>query len=299
MQKDLILAAYDHYDYKTLAPFVNSIKESGFTGDVVLVCFNSSFETVEKLIEKDVKIVACEKNEHGYIHKSTMPIHTERFFHFFTILRNNATNYRYVLTLDAKDIIFQLNPSRWLEENIDSFTTGSQRIVASSESICYKDEPWGNDNLNKCFGTYIHSHFKHNEIYNVGVIAGEATAMRDVCLNIFLMSLNRPIPIVDQAVWNCMLGSFPYQNNTYFTDPGDAWAVNLGTVMDPSKIEEFRPHLTDTEPQILWLHERSQDGTTKEFEPFVVNDNREPFVIVHQWDRVPELNEYYRKKYDY
>lgn len=281
VQKDLILGAFDNYNYSILAPWVNSIKESGFSGDIVLVCFNASFETVDKLLEKGVKVVACEKADHGYVHQSNMPIHTERFFHFFNILKDHAVNYRYVITTDAKDVVFQSNPSDWLEENIGH----NDYIVASSESIRYKDEPWGNENMEKCFGPYFHDYFKHNQIYNVGVIAGEATMMRDICLNIFLMSTNRPYPIVDQAVWNAMLYTIPYQQATQFTDMSDGWAVHLGTTMDPTKIENFRPVLTEMEPDIV--------------ENQVVNWEGVPFVIVHQWDRVPELNKLYREKYEY
>lgn len=284
-QKDLLIGAFDNYDWNQLAPWVNSIKESGFTGDVVLVCFNASFPTVEKLIEKGVMVVACAKSEHGYTHESNMPIHTERFFHFFSILQDNAVNYRYVITTDVKDVIFQRNPSEWLENIIDLNQQFGPKIIASDESIRYRDEPWGNDNLEKCFGPYFHSYFKNNKIYNVGVIAGDAFAMRDICLNLFLMSINRPIPIVDQAVWNAMLATIPYRYITYYSDMIDSWAVHLGTTMDPQKIEQFRPYLTNKEPIIKNMK--------------VFNADDKEFYIVHQWDRVDTLNRYYRNKYDY
>lgn len=292
MEKDLLLAAFDNYEYLQLAPWVNSIKESGFTGDIVLVCFNASFETVDKLVEKGVMVIACEKTDHGYVHKSNMPIHTERFFHFFTILKEHAYKYRYVIMTDAKDVVFQNNPSEWLEEFI-----GQNLVVASSESIKYKDEPWGNQNIEQCFGPYFHDYFKNNQIYNVGVIAGESTAMRDICLNLFLMSTNRPIPIVDQAVWNAMLYTAPYQSIVKFTDMFDAWAVQLGTVMDPTKIDQFRWCLTEKEPKIVPIeHPFDAIGIV---DLKVTNAENEEFVIVHQWDRIPELNKYYRKKYGY
>ena len=41
-------------------------------------------------------------------------------------------------------------------------------LIFSSESILYKDEPWGDNNLMETFGPYIHDIFKENEIYNVG-----------------------------------------------------------------------------------------------------------------------------------
>ena len=44
-------------------------------------------------------------------------------------------------------------------------------LVFASESMLYKDEPWGNQNLLDTYG-YIHEIFKENEIYNVGVLGG-------------------------------------------------------------------------------------------------------------------------------
>jgi hypothetical protein len=293
MQRDLIMGAYDNYNFEILAPWVRSIKKSGFTGDIVLVCFNSDFETVDKLVEEGVRVIACEKADHGYVHKSNMPIHTERFFHFFTILKEHAYKYNNVIITDAKDVIFQKNPSDWLSNRYPRQEyRGMQRVVVSSESIRYKDEPWGNQNMEQCFGPYFHEYFKHNEIYNVGVIAGDSIAMRDICLNIFLMALNRPIKIVDQAVWNAMLYTEPYKVCDH-TNMSDAWAVHLGTTMDPNKIEQFRPLLTEKEPKIRPINHPLLGIVDLE----VVNADDEPFTIVHQWDRIECLSAYYRKKY--
>ena len=144
MQKDLLIGAFDNMNYQMLSPWINSIKECGFTGDICLVCYNSDLETVDKLVAKGVHVIAFEKAEHGYIHKSTMTVHTERFFHFFQILREQAVNYRYIIATDTRDVIFQKNPSEYLND-WEQCGYNRREIIASSESIKYKDEPWGND----------------------------------------------------------------------------------------------------------------------------------------------------------
>ncbi len=275
--KDLIIGAYDNLGWNNLRFIVNSIKKTGYTGDIAFVCFNSSFETVDKLVENGVMIVACEKDEENKMYRRTgvIPVHVERFFHFFNILKDNAYKYRYVIHADLRDIIFQKNPSEWLEEAFRKNNT--RKIVATSECMKYKDEPWGNKNLEQTFGPYFHDYFKHNPIYNVGFFAGESTYIRDLCLNIFLMATNRPIPICDQSVFNVLMYNQIYQDCVYYTDMNEGLICHLGTVMDPTKTDSFRPYLLEKEPIF-------EDGLFK-------THTGEVFVAAHQWDRTAHKEE--------
>lgn len=99
------------------------------------------------------------------------------------------------------------------------------------------------------------------------------------------MSMNRPIPIVDQAAYNIVINAKAWRDVTFVpSEEYDAWACQAGTVADPTKIEFFRPFLLDEEPQF-------KDG-------LVLNSKGKPYVIVHQYDRVPEWKEYIQKKYN-
>ncbi|MEI8285852.1 MAG: hypothetical protein WCG15_00995, partial [Actinomycetes bacterium] len=180
---------------------------------------------------------------------------------------------------------FQYSPFQWLVNNI-----GSSMLVAGSESMKYKDEPWGNENLMQTYGGYVYDDFKNNKIYNVGTIGGDAEYVKDLVFNIFTNAVNRPIPIVDQAVYNVLLNTQPYKDITMFADQSDSWACQAGTTVDPSKIESFRPHLLDAEPIFkngLVLTGRDSYNYKKET----------PFVIVHQYDRVPEWKKNVMEKY--
>jgi hypothetical protein len=66
-----------------------------------------------------------------------------------------------------------------------------------------------------------------------------------------------------------------------FADQSDAWACQAGTTVDPSKIESFRPHLLDAEP----IFENGLVVTGRDSYNYKKGT---PFVIVHQYDRVPE-----------
>lgn len=261
MEKNLIIGAFTGYDFEQLKPWVLSIDSCGFKGDKVMIVGESSQETKEKLIQ------------HGFILYEMLniqaPIHVARFLSIYTYLKENP-NYNIVVTTDVKDVYFQKDPCQWVFDNL-----GNKSLVAGSESIRYKDEPWGRDNLKQTYGPFVYDLFKDNIIYNVGTLGGVSEYVQDLCFNIVTNAVNRPIPIVDQAVYNVLINTQPYKDVVLFTNQLDGWAVQLGTTADPSKINEFKPNLTEKEPIF--------DFENK----LVKTSNGEVFSIVHQYDRVP------------
>ena len=200
------------------------------------------------------------------------PIHVARFLSIYEYLKNHWHLYDYVVTTDVKDVYFQADPFK--------FCVGRKLIIAS-EGLLYKDEPWGNQNLHQTYGPYVYEQFKENEIFNVGTFGGSAEYVKDMVFHIFTNGINRPIPIVDQAVFNVLINTQPFKDIVTQTH---SWAAELGTTMDPSKIEQFRPNLIFSEPVF-------EDGLVKDCNGFI-------YPIVHQYDRVPELKEFIRNKYN-
>ena len=262
MAKNLIIGAFTGYNYNQLKPWVESIESCGFKGDKVMVVGNASDETCAELIR------------HGFqLHvmpKINAPIHVARFWSIYKYLKEFGHNYEIVVTTDVKDVYFQRDPCKWIDSNI-----GNKSLVAGSESIRYKDEPWGDVNLLQTYGHEVYNIFKHNIIYNVGTFGGLSNYVRDMCFNIFTNATNRPIPIVDQAVYNVLINTEPYKSSVMFTDQNDGWAVQLGTTGDPSKIEQFRPFLIEPEP--VFNYDKR----------IITTIDGDPHCIVHQYDRVP------------
>ena len=269
-KKDLIIGAFTNYNFNQLKPWVESIEECGFKGDKVMVVGNHSPETLHELEKRNFFLVDMPK--------LNLPVHVLRFLAIYDYLKDVWPHYRYVVTTDVKDVYFQTNPMDWLKKNLKD-----KKLVAGSEGMLYKDEPWGNENLLQAYGPYVHDIFKENTIYNVGTIGGDAEYVKDLVFNIFTNSTNRPIPIVDQAVYYVLLQTQPYKNITYFAAQWEGWACQAGTTVDPSKIESFRPYLLEKEPTF-------KDGK-------VLTSMDTPFSIVHQYDRVPEWKNYVSKKY--
>ena len=277
--KDLIVGCATNYDWSKLKYWVNSINMSGFEGDKVLILMNCDKDTVQKISDSGFSIIAFGQDSDGNLtYNSNMMVHVERFFHIYQLLKDNL--YRYVITTDVKDVVFQQNPSIWLENNF----TDNDDLVFSSESMKYKDEPWGNQNLLETFGPQIYEDFKKNTIFNVGVLAGRGYAMKDLMMNIFASCLHRPIKICDQSTFNFLISQHPYLKTSKYTKSEDGWACQLGTTADPSKIEQFRPFLLEPLPKM-------EDDK-------VVTSTGIEYTIVHQYDRVPEWKKIIEAKYD-
>jgi len=313
MATDLIIGGASNYNWNQLRYWVNSIKKTGFKGDIVLVATNMSGDTVKRLVEEGVKVYAYgNRTEDGGIAKTenNIPPHVERFIFIWDFLRKNKDEYRFVTVTDTRDVIFQKDPVEYLEKKL---LYGAASLICASEGLAYKDEPWGSKNLLDTFGPLVYDELKDNLIYNVGTIAGFADEVRDLLIQIFFQSVNRPIPIVDQAVFNFIISMSAYQLEIAKTDNSSGWAIQLGTTLeaikagagdigqivrqDPSKLDEYIKVYQDTQPVIS--NDQVIVGSVTDTN--VVNGDivpvKVPFTIVHQWDRVPAIRDLVEKVY--
>lgn len=275
-EKDLIIGAFNNYtDYDVLKPWVQSIKDTGFKGDVVLFAIGTTPELVKKLIEEGVIVISVPRND-------KMMIHMQRFIHIYNFLKENAGVYRFVVSTDVRDVIFQFDPTNYLDDRINPMYMSG--LLASSEAIKIKDEEWNRENIKKNFGEYFYNEVEENEVCNVGVLAGRAEIIKELCFFLYQFSINRPDWVCDQAAYNILLNTKSWSSPTLVTKLKDAWAVNAHVTNKPDMLEKFGPYLLEERPSM------DKDGLVK-------NSKGVPFVIVHQYDRVPEWMEYYSKKY--
>lgn len=292
--KDLVIGGAANYGWKELKYWVNSIKRSGFDGDIALVTTNIESEDIIKLTDEGVKLtIYGNRMPNGsYTAHSNGAPHVERFFYIWNHLNTEVQEYRYVICTDTRDVVFQSNPSIWLENNLVSYS-----LVSSSEGMRYKNETWGNQNLHDTFGPYFHRIFKENMINNVGTLAGTSEYMQGLMFAIFQMSINRPIPIVDQAVYNVLMNTIPWKYDNYETTNEDAWAIQLGTTIGAvhSGKGDLGMMYKDNIQGYLSLYEDEQPSINSD--GIVVNHEGTPFCIVHQYDRVDSWKDRIVEKY--
>jgi hypothetical protein len=273
--KDLIIGCYTNYDWETLKFWVNSIEKSGFKGDKAMIVFDSNYDTVQQLLDRNFNIFAFNRDDNlgRFSYPGPFSIVVQRFYHLWQYINSiDVSKYRYVITTDVKDVIFQSDPSKWMSKNLRS-----KKILVSSESLSYQNEPWGDNNMRLSF-PMVHNWMRDKNIWNCGVLAGEIATMRDLFLNLYLSCLGAPQQVPggggpDQAALNVLLNLEPYKSITKFAKSEEGWACQAGTTADPLKINSFRPYLLESEP--LWDGENS-----------TTTDGRK-HCILHQWDRVP------------
>lgn len=276
---DLIISACTNYGWDHIKYWANSIDRCGFKGDRAMIVYNCQRETVDRLTDLGFKVWAFQRDQQGnFVWPGQLVIVVQRFFHFWQYLGQfPQDHYRYVITTDCKDVIFQHDPSKWLEEHL-----GGKQMVASCESLCYQHEPWGMDNLAGSY-PWLTDRMKARPIWNCGVQAGTMRVMADLWLSIWhaCHAAQRHNP--DQAAYNVLLDSFAYQSITRFAMSEDGWACQAGTTVDPTKMHQFRAHLLEPEP--LWTGSRATTSKGEEF------------AIVHQWDRIPAWKDSIERAY--
>ena len=296
--RHLIIGGISNYGWDEVKHWVTSIKMSGYDEKIVLVATNITAGTVEKLVKEGVELhlYGERDNDGNYRSNTNIPPHVLRMFYIWDYLNKNTVKYDFVITTDVRDVVFQSDPRVWLRNFRDT------AMIASCEMLKYEDEPWNNQNLLEAFGPFFHEQYKSMLIYNVGVLAGEIDYLKDLLFLIFQMSMNRPIPVVDQVVYNVLLRQRFIWDKTMVTMNGDAWAVQLGTTEEainsgagdlgamvrgnPEALEEYRKHYIDLgQPRL------DEEG-------YVVNNQGDRFVIVHQYDRTKAWTKKIIERYD-
>lgn len=282
--QDIVISAASNLDYSKLELWVNSLNRCGFLGKKILVVFNVSDQTIDKLVENGIHVILASKNRNsqnnGYEYAPGFSYQVPLARHFFNWLTlKDEKDIRYVISTDCTDVIFQSNPSQWLEENL------GKQLNYGCEGLLYKDESWGDENFKQCFGPVLYEQVKNRPIYNAGSMAGVHSTFVDFSLNVFMLAQNIEVAMPDQAAVNMLLNLEPYKRITQYNDHDTNWACQCGTTVDPAKIENFRPNLLSPEPKFDF-----ENGCA-------LTSKGEKYVLVHQYNRVPSWKEALEKKY--
>lgn len=269
--KDMLIGSIANYSVNNIKNWVNSINLSGFAGDKLALCYNLSDDVIEFLENHGFHCHKCQlKESHIFV---------QRFFDQWHLLSQlDLSEYRFIIATDTRDVIFQSNPSVWLEQNLVD-----KKILVSSECIRFMDEDWGNKTLKSCYG-HLYDEYSRNIVYNAGTIAGEIKAMRDFFLNVYQFGLSANAAESDQPALNILINLEHIKPLVKFARQEDGWCAQLGAAMDPKTVDRYKMKLLEPIPRI-------------DAHGVVINLNDKPFVLVHQYDRIPELSGIIDKKY--
>lgn len=263
-KKDLLVGCITKYSKKDIEPWVESINKSGYTGSKMMLVYEVSQEVIDYLKESHFDVYQSNLNQH---------IILQRFLDLHYILKDIDCDR--IIWTDVKDVVFQTNPSHWLNKN------KTKPIIACSECITFKDDEWAVTNSGTSFPMEW-EWLQNKTSYCAGTIAGDKDYIRDLFINIYRWSLttSNPGQLSDQAAYNVLINQTQYRDIVQFTPQEDGFATQLGTVL--IKKDHFGAKLLEPTPIV---------------DDLIRNQKGEPFSIVHQYDRNPSLKTKLIEKY--
>jgi hypothetical protein len=280
-----IIGAVDNYKWDDIKIWATSLKESGFTGDVVVLVYRASQDLISNCIKLGFNVLLAEYDEFGrpiQHNKFGLPTqaHKMRNFHAYQYLSSvnhriqdyNERPYMTIIT-DTRDVCFQRNPDDYFQERYMS-----PCITMPSENVLFKDEPWNMGMVTQLFGPIIADGLKNKHACNSGTFFGPSVIMKKFLLHMFLVERDFSSTGSDQPTMNVLGHSDAL---THVLPMNEGWAFQCGTTIDPKK--NF--------PQITPLnHKITSDG-------IVTLTDGTPYVILHQYERVPSLKALVEKRY--
>ena len=257
-KKDLLVGCITKYTKSDIEPWVESIQRSGYTGGKMMLVYDVSQDVINYLKSNHFDVYQSQLNQH---------IILQRFLDLHHLLKDIDCDR--IIWTDVKDVIFQTNPSHWLNKN------KTKPIIACSECITFKDDEWAVTNAGTSFPMEW-EWLQNKTSHCAGTIAGDKEYIRDLFINIYRWSLtsSNPDQLSDQAAYNVLINQTQYKDIVQFTPQEDGFATQLGTVL--IKKDHFGDKLLEPTPIV---------------DDLIRNQKGEPFVIVHQYDRNPQLKQ--------
>ena len=186
-----------------------------------------------------------------------------------------------VLLTDTLDIVFQDCPLTWYEKN------GIRPLLLASEGLSIEKEPWNTARIRSAFPTF-YNRVKDNDIFNVGVVLGEVSIIRE--FTYFIYALASTVPEeknegVDQPAAQICLATDTFKSKFEYTTSTGCFAVH-SAVAGP------------TEQFTNWGFDRNYKYDLPTFDgENIVNKKQEPYCIVHQYNRIPDWDRFFKAKY--
>lgn len=294
--QDIVIGAVMNYDYSKIAPWLKSLIATGYSGKIALIAYSMDAETIKRLTDENVTLFIFSQDEAGnatYPFTPNFNIMVERFAHAWYFLKNIQDEIRNVIMTDVGDVIFQSNPSESLN------VLG---IYVGGENLTYENEVWSKRNLTLSFGEEIYNTFKDRQIICAGVVAGDYNSMVSLCLQVFLVCRGSAPHTQggggpDQAALNIILHSDGFGD--FVADTGAF--VHLGTHSEAIKAGSgdigLQYKMTGKLPTEHYLFPEAIINKIGDDYFIISPATGREYPIIHQYNRIPDLKEYYERKF--
>jgi|LakMenE01Jun11ns_1017448.scaffolds.fasta_scaffold9935948_2 hypothetical protein len=258
--------------------FVNSFRNV-VNADLVFITHEMDQSARTKLIDKGAIIVDVVAGENYYIFR-------DRHKHFYDYLCTNGYKYQNVLISDSRDVVFQADPFKWLENYVNNHCydlsvdcvkeSVSHKVVVTAEGFKRKESG---------FACIEHFEFQRdvpipylqddntNWVCNAGVTLGTANAIKEFELLMFMVSMKSIGRCTDQASLNFIMGLIKNDKSYLISHPQDD---NLCLTGEGVRLGSVEPILANGK---------------------LYNPLNQLYFMIHQWDRLDGLREEILKQY--
>eukprot|EP00727_Mastigamoeba_balamuthi_P007800 m51a1_g3640 hypothetical protein (381) ;mRNA; r:166609-167751 len=257
--RDLFISYASGYELRVMCGTIRTLLESGFAGDVVLLVgeLQGDPRSREQLREwlrphRQVRVVDAPAGAGPYSDgRHPKEAVTARFFAMYRwlALATPATRrqpckagaywcgadsleypYRYVVTADLRDLLFQRDPSAFLEEHLGRSQQryGQQlELVVADEGYVAGESQWAAGDQARCVPHFYESEGGRTQVYlNAGQLAGTQAAMMSLMRAIYEEQKHAKAGACDQAAMNQIVLADPLlRQRTLFTSACSGWAL--------------------------------------------------------------------------
>jgi len=238
--------------------------QSGFDGTKLLFVSNITGLARLNLTQLGFTLIDFEcKDPDGFIIRG-------RFAPVVSFLKASHQNFRYVIWSDVRDVVFQTNPSLWLEKILSP-----HQLLAAKECWKIKDEGFNNRWARDTVSPEDYTWLREEEACCGGTLAGTSEWMTSIFSEIY-QSVSNSATANDQAALNYLLRIPPFKDVVRVPDMRDGFAVMCASFHSPS----FNSYTSSAIPLTDDIPLFDKDAGM-----IYTPDTNLPFSIVHQYDR--------------
>nr|WP_295871856.1 hypothetical protein [uncultured Chitinophaga sp.] len=277
MRKNLILGLSANYDWPVLRNFVCSLRQTTYTGDLVLFMSPAPDQsTKDMLTQHGVTCFVVDSsspylkglpadvyNDPSFFPK--LPPSVYRMLVFYNFLQENRADYQHVLLTDVRDVVFQNDPFAF--DIADKMC-----FFMESKSLLLKESDWNSLWMIAAFGVKTLYDLGENLISCVGTVIGPVAKMIVYLEKMVHHLKNAEVYLmfgIEQAVHNYMIMNGEVDDfHTFYTENGP-----VATLSSYGEVQQ------------------DENGS-------YLNDGNMVSLVVHQYDRHPVLKSHYDRIYN-
>jgi hypothetical protein len=259
---DVTIGAIENYGWREVEPYAVSLSRVGFKGDKIMFVKNISAECFDRLKQMGFELLEVPNDSYF-----TKGFFLKRFMiarEYLLRRQKSGKPVRYVFATDYRDVVFQTNPSTWMELH-----KNEAKIIIGSEKVKIKDEPGAVKWAKHILGDEMYEEIKEEEVLNSGTIAGECDALCDLFLRIYELGIDTKEwgwAQSDQTVLNWIVRQSPFKEITRVPK----FEENFAAVVCCAISGRYNDKLTEPCPEMI-------KGIV------YAADEIEPFCILHQY----------------